>query len=145
MVQEITSPDFDVAIKVDSALYPADGNTSQGLMAGTDDKNYVTFALVTDGTKVGLSAHTISNAAPATVLDDRDFAQYQNPMYLRLAKTGSVYVAFYSLDGVSWTQATTFTNTQAAKWIGPFASNYNDTPAKAMPVVMSVNWFDVQQ
>jgi hypothetical protein len=29
--------------------------------------------------------------------------------------------------------------------IGPFASNYNDTPANAVPVVMSVNWFDVQQ
>jgi hypothetical protein len=29
--------------------------------------------------------------------------------------------------------------------VGPFASNYSSTPANAVPVVMSVNWFDAQQ
>jgi hypothetical protein len=66
-------------------------------------------------------------------------------MYLRLTKTGSAYDAMYSLDGTSWMQAASFTDTEATTGIGPFASNYNEDPAYAVPVVMSVNWFDVQQ
>jgi len=29
--------------------------------------------------------------------------------------------------------------------VGPFASNHGSTPATAVPVVMSVNWFGVRQ
>jgi hypothetical protein len=66
-------------------------------------------------------------------------------MYLRLTKSGSAYDAMFSLDGVSWNQAASFTDTEATTGVGPFASNYNADPAYAVPVVMSVNWFDVQQ
>jgi hypothetical protein len=51
----------------------------------------------------------------------------------------------YSVDGINFTQAASFTDTATTTAIGPFASNYNDTAANAVPVVMSVNWFDVQQ
>jgi hypothetical protein len=44
---------------------------------------------------------------------------------------------------VVWTQATNFVDTRVPTLIGPFAGNYNQTPAKAVPVVMAVNWFDV--
>jgi hypothetical protein len=81
----------------------------------------------------------------ATMLEDTDFSQYQNPMYLRLSRTGSAYVAQYSVDGDSWTQAASFTYLTRATAIGPYASNYSANPAKAVPVVMSVNWFDVEQ
>ena len=33
-------------------------------------------------------------------------------MYLRLARNGTAYTAYYSVDGVVWTQATSFTDTQ---------------------------------
>jgi hypothetical protein len=48
--------------------------------------------------------------AATTVLDDTDFSQYQNPMYLRVTKAGSAYVALYSVDGANWTQAASFTD-----------------------------------
>ena len=105
--------------------------------------DFVTFALTTDGTKIGLSAHMITGGRATTVLDDTDFSQYQNPMYLRVTKAGSAYVAFYSVDGANWTEATSFTDTTIFTSIGPFASNYNDIPANAAPVVMSLNWFGV--
>ena len=145
VVQAIGNEDFDVAVKIDSPLVAADGNTSQGLMVLSGNEDFITFALATDGTKIGLSARIVTGGAASTVLDDTDFSQYQNPMYLRVTKTGSAYVALYSVDGANWTQATSFTDTTAFTSIGPFASNYNDTPADATPVVMSVNWFDVQQ
>ncbi len=145
VVQTIGKQNFDVAIKIDSPLFATDANTSQGLMVLSDDRNYITFALQTDGTRVGLSAYTVAAGVATSVLQDGDFSQYQNPMYLRLTKTGSAYVALYSVDGINFTQAASFTDTAAPTAIGPFASNYNDTPANAVPVVMSVNWFDVQQ
>ena len=145
VVQTIGNQNFDVTIKIDSPLFATDANTSQGLMVASDDRDFITFALQTDGTKVGLSAHTVTGGVATSVLQDSDFSQYQNPMYLRLTKTGSAYVALYSIDGINFTQAGSFTDTAAPTAVGPFASNYNDTPANAVPVVMSVNWFDVQQ
>jgi hypothetical protein len=145
VVQAIGNQDFDVAIKIDSPLFAGDANTSQGLMVLGTSRDFMTFALKTDGAKIGLGAEMAANGGVTTVLDDTDFSPYQNPMYLRLTRTGSAYVALYSIDGVSWTQAASFTDTMATTWVGPFASNYNSNPADAVPVVMSVNWFDVLQ
>jgi hypothetical protein len=145
VVQTVGNKSFDVTIKIDSPLFATDANTSQGLMVVSDDRNFITFALQTDGTRVGLSGHTVTGGVATSVLQDSDFSQYQNPMYLRLTRTGSAYVALYSVDGINFTQAASFTDTATTSAIGPFASNYNDTPANAVPVVMSVNWFDVQQ
>jgi Bacterial Ig-like domain (group 2) len=143
VVQAIGNEDFDVAIKIDSPLFATDANTSQGLMVLSDNADFITFALTTDGSRIGLNAHSITRGVATVLLEDSDFSQYQNPMYLRLTKSGSAYVALYSIDGVNWAQATSFTDTKATTGIGPFASNYNDTSANAVPVVMSVNWFDV--
>jgi hypothetical protein len=145
VVQAIGNEDFDVAAKIDSPLVATDGDTSQGLMVLSDNEDFLTFALATNGTKIGLNARIVARGVATTVLDDTDFSSYQNPMYLRLTKARSAYVALYSVDGVNWTQAASFTDTTVPTSIGLFASNYNDTPAKAAPVVMSVNWFDVQQ
>jgi Bacterial Ig-like domain (group 2) len=144
VVQAIGNEDFDVAIKIDSPLFATDANTNQGLMVLSDNTDFVTFALTTDGSKIGLNAHSVARGVATALFEDTDFSQYQNPMYLRLTKSGSAYVALYSIDGVSWAQAASFTDTKATTGIGPFASNYNDTSANAVPVVMSVNWFDVQ-
>jgi hypothetical protein len=145
VVQTIGRENFDVAIKIDSQLFAADGNTSQGLMILSEGGDFVTFALTTDGTKIGLNARKVAGGAATTVLNDTDFSQYQNPMYLRVKKAGSAYVGFYSVDGTNWTQAVSFTDTTIFSSIGPFASNYSSTPGNAAPVVMSVNSFDVQQ
>jgi hypothetical protein len=145
MVQTIGGENFDVSIKIDSALVPTDANTSEGLMVLHKNESFMTFSLTTDGTKIGLRVQTTTAGVENTVLNDTDFSAYQNPMYLRLTRTGSAYVALYSVDGTNWLQASSFTDTDVPIQIGPFASNYNDTPANAVPVVMSVSGFDVQQ
>jgi hypothetical protein len=144
VVQAIGDENFDVAIKIDSPVVATDANTSQGLMVLADNEDFITFALTTDGTNVGLKAYTVTNGAPTTVLDDVNFSQYQNPMYLRLTRTSSTYMAYYSVDGANWTLATSLTNAKPPTLIGPFAGNYNSTPANTVPVVMSVNWFNTQ-
>jgi hypothetical protein len=145
VVQPIGNQNFDVAIKIDSPAVAANADTSQGLMLLADEKDFITFAVMTDGTHISLNAHTVTNGAATTVFEDSDFSEYQNPVYLRISRTGITYTAFYSIDGVIWTQVPSFTYTAVPAWVGPFASNYNPMPAKALPVVMSVNWFNVQE
>ncbi len=144
VVQPIGNNNFDVAIKIDSLLVAPEANTSQGIMALSDSENFITFALTTDGSKIGisLSAHVVADGvATSTLVGDHEFSPYQNPMCLRLTRTGSTYRAFYSTDGVNWTLASGFNDNKVPTSIGLFASNYNRIPADAVPVVMSVNWF----
>jgi hypothetical protein len=143
VVQPIGDENFDVAIKIDSLVVPTDTGTSRGLMALADDENFIVFALVTNGTNLGLSVQSVTNGAAATVFEEASFNEYRNPMYLRLTRTGVSYAAYYSEDGVVWTQAAGFTDARVPTSIGPFAGNYNPTPARAIPVVMAINWFNI--
>jgi Bacterial Ig-like domain (group 2)/Beta xylosidase C-terminal Concanavalin A-like domain len=144
VVQPIGDTDFDVSIKIDSKVEASDAGTSQGIMVMSDDDAFITFALTTDGTNIGLVARTVNAGVSTTVLEDTNFNQYQNPMYLRLARSGVAYVASYSTDGLHWTQATSFTYIGTLALIGPFVSNYNSSPESAVPVAVSVDWFNVE-
>jgi hypothetical protein len=144
VVQPIGNQDFDVSIKIDSPIVATDADTSRGLMMLADNSNFITFALATDGTKLGLNVHTVTAGVAATVFQLADFTEYQNPMYLRMTRTGAQYIAYYSVDGVVWTQAAAFDDNSVPTMIGPFAANSNPTPTRSAPVVMAVNWFKVQ-
>ena len=141
VMQPIGNVNFDISIKIDSPVVATDAGTSQGLMVAADDQNFITFALVTDGVHIGLSASTVSAGTLKTVLNENEFTQYQVPMYLRVTRADSSYVASYSIDGSTWTPAIDFTDAAVPTSVGPFASNYNATPAEAVPVSMAVNWF----
>jgi hypothetical protein len=143
VLQPIGNTDFDVSIKIDSKVGENDAGTSQGLIALSNNDDFISFALTSDGTNIGLLARTVNEGQATTVLEDTTLSQYQSPTYLRLTRSGVAYIAWYSFDGAHWTQATSFTYAENLTFIGPFASNYNNTPAKAVPVVMSVDWFNV--
>jgi hypothetical protein len=83
VMQPIGDQSFDVSIKIDSPVVATDVGTSRGLMVLAYDENFITFALVTNGTNLGLSVQTITNGVTATVFDQASFNEYQNPMYLR--------------------------------------------------------------
>jgi hypothetical protein len=144
VVQAIGNETFDISIKIDSLLVAANDGSKEGLMVVSGAKDYITFEFAADGTNIHLSAETVANGIATTVLDDTGFGQYQSPMYLRLTRTGSAYIAYYSADGSNWVQATSFTDTKIPVSIGPFASNYNTSPSMTDPLVMSVNWFHTQ-
>ena len=143
VVQPIGNQNFDVSIKIDSPITPTDVGTSRGLIVIADQKDFLTFGLSTDGTNISMTANKVTKGVAATVFNLASFNDYHNPMYLRLARNGTAYTAYYSVDGDVWTQATTFTDAQVPTALGPFAGNYNSNPAKAVPVVMVINWFNV--
>jgi hypothetical protein len=142
VVQPMGDQDFDVSIKIDSPVVATDANTSQGLMVLTDNTNFIVFALVTDGTNLGLTVDTVAEGVATPVFKQASFNEYQDPMYLRLTRNGAAYIAYYSVDGVIWSQAAAFNDTRIPTLIGPFAANYNSNPARAVPVVMVINWFN---
>jgi Beta xylosidase C-terminal Concanavalin A-like domain len=144
VMQPIGKSNFDVAIKIDSAVQATDAGTNRGLMVFSDAKDFITFGIMADGTNIHLIVQTVASGAATKVLDEGDFTQYQNPIYLRITRNSSAYVAYYSIDGTSWVQAASFVNAKTPTSIGPFASNYNQAPVNAVPVVMAVNWFTVQ-
>jgi hypothetical protein len=143
VVQPIGNEDFDVSIKIDSPVAATDVGTSRGLMVIADPKDFITFGLATDGTNISLTANKVLGGVATKVFDVASFNEYRSPMYLRLARSKSAYTAYYSVDGVVWTQASTFTDNRVPTLIGPFAGNYSSVPARAVPVVMAINWFNV--
>ena len=144
-MQDISDETFDVSMKISSPISPTNNGTSEGLMVLSENGNFITFALRADGSNIALTAQRVAAGVATTFLDLSDFSQYQNPIYLRIVRTGSAYMAFYSTDGQNWTQGTSFTDEDPPAQIGPFASNYNSNPADALPVVMSVAAFDIQR
>jgi hypothetical protein len=144
VMQAIGNYNFDVAVKLDSPLVPTNEGTKEGLMVTSDAKHFITFGLAADGTTVHLSAETVANGLATVVLDITNFSESQGAIYLRLSRTGSAYIAYYSIDGANWIQATSFTDTRMPTSIGLFGSNYNASSAEANPVTMSVAWFHVQ-
>src|ERR1700761_6194357 len=113
-------------------------------MVVADDQDFITFAVVADGVHVGLRASTVSGGTLKNVLDESALAEYQTPMYLRLTRSDSSYLASYSLDGSTWTPAIDFTDTAVPTLVGPFAGNDSNTPSQAPPVSMAVNWFQAK-
>jgi hypothetical protein len=144
VVQPIGNVSFDVSIKIDSAITAAANGTSQGLMALNSPQNFVSFGITTDGTHISLSAQTVTAGVAKVVFTQASFNEYQNPICLRLTRNAYYYTAYYSPDGVVWTQAATFSYTPVPNQIGPFVANYSAIPAQAVPVVMAINWFKVQ-
>ena len=143
VVQPIGDGDFDVSIKIDTPAVATDETTSRGLMVMMDANDFITFALVTDGTNLGLRVQSVARAAATTVAHITSFNEYRNPLYLRITRTGIAYTAYYSVDGVVWSQAAAFSDPRVPTSIGPFASNYNGNPAHAVAVTMAINWFNI--
>jgi hypothetical protein len=140
-MQAIGNDNFDVAVKIDSTLAAVNEGAKEGLMVTSGSADYICFELAADGTNIHLSAETVAVGLATVVLDTTTLTQVQGPMYLRLSRIGSAYIAYYSVDGANWTQATSFTDTKIPASIGLFGSNYNASPSMANPVTISVNWF----
>jgi regulation of enolase protein 1 (concanavalin A-like superfamily) len=143
VLQPIGDQDFDVSIKIDTPVKATDEDTGRGLMVVIDSQDFITLALVTDGTNLGLRGQSVAGSEATTVFNITSFNEYRNPMYLRMTRSGAAYTAYYSDDGVVWSQAATFKDARVPTSIGPFASNYNGNPARAVPVTMAINWFNV--
>lgn len=68
----------------------------------------------------GLYFTSYQQGAPGTQMIASDISEDQ-PVYIRLTRSGKNYRADYSLDGLNWIQAGTFTNPLTPYWVGILA------------------------
>jgi hypothetical protein len=140
LVQPIANQNFDVAVKIDSTLAGSAIYSGQGIMVEGDASNYIRYELAAVG-NVSLSAFTISGGNQTTRINLSPFSGYSVPTYLRLARSGSTYTAYYSSDGSTWTTAGSFTDSLSVTGLAPYAWNYNSTPSKAPAITAKFDWF----
>jgi len=141
LLQPIANVNFDVAIKIE---LPSDAKDArEGLMLVTDDRTFLTWEVTRNENGVILSAHSVSEGVVTSIMDGGSVPMEKTSMYLRLQRQGDTYTAYSSMNNVAWTVAGTFVYVPVPAWIGPFAGN--SVPSRVGPVVMSVDWFKVQQ
>ena len=141
VVQPISNPNFDVAIKIDSQLAASANQTFQGLLVGGDGSDYIYYYAYTDGTNIDLLCASVDSGAQNIRLNTVPFAGYPVPTYLRMQRVGTTYTAYWSPDGVNWNTAGSFTDSLKVTALGPVAGNSNSTAANAPAFSASFDWF----
>jgi regulation of enolase protein 1 (concanavalin A-like superfamily) len=119
LVQAANDADFEVEAKFDSVLDA--GFQSQGIVIEQDADHVirVEFHHFNGQTKVFAATLFGSSASIRTI---RTVA-LSPPMYLRVSRQGDRFTVRYSLNGTSWSTATTFTQAMEVTAVGVFAGN----------------------
>ena len=140
VVQPIGNANFDVAVKIDSALSAAAQYYGQGLMVEGDARDYIRYEVGAVGS-IGLGASTIISGNQITTIQSLPFTSYSVPTYLRLRRVGSTYTAYWSKDGVNWNEAGSFNDSMVVTGLAPYAWNYSVTPSNAPELNAKFDWF----
>ena len=125
VMQPAADEDFEIEVKFESE--PTEKYQSQGVLAEQDPSNYVRFDVYSDGTSLRAFAATFSNGSNSNKVNTP--IPSGPTTYLRLTRSGDQWTAQYSYDGHSWTTAASFTHSLAVTAVGPFAGNFNPSPA----------------
>jgi hypothetical protein len=72
-----------------------------GFNVGTDNSNCARFDLVYMGGSVTAIGATFSGMTYSEIING-DLAEWSQPYYLRLVKSGTTYTFYYSTDGSAW-------------------------------------------
>ena len=139
--QKISNANFDVNVKIDSALAGSAQYSGDGLMVEGDAHDYIRFELGASGSNVQLTAGTIVAGKQTTAFQLAPFSGYAVPTYLRLNRTGTTYTGYYSADGVNWIEAGSFSDSLTVTGLAPYGWNYQSTPSRAPAVTPSFDWF----
>jgi lysophospholipase L1-like esterase len=141
VVETIGNIDFNVALKIDSSLTSATQYSEQGLLVEGDANDYVRFEIGAGGNTTVLGVTAVVAGVGTSKVAIAPFSSYAVPTYLRLQRVGTTYTAYWSGDGVTWTQAGTFTDSLVVTGLAPFAGNYSSTPSQATGLTAKFDWF----
>jgi regulation of enolase protein 1 (concanavalin A-like superfamily) len=86
---------FDVAVKIDSALTDATQYSEQGLMVEGDATDYIRYEIGAAGTTTMLSLTVTVAGAQSSKLAIVPFTGYATHTYLRLQRVGTTYTAYW--------------------------------------------------
>jgi LmbE family N-acetylglucosaminyl deacetylase len=122
--QEIDNTDFEVEVKLDTAV--GEAYEMQGIVVEQDVDDLLRLEVHSDGGGTNLFAAAFAGGS-ATV---HHYGSIPGgaPVYLRVVRSGNYWTIRYSHDGASWTTATTFMHAMTVTAIGPFIGNSGAAP-----------------
>jgi uncharacterized repeat protein (TIGR01451 family) len=135
VMQSISNVDFEVEVRFQTAVMFA--FQRQGVIVEQDSNTYLRFDITNDGTTPRLSAYSFVSGSP-TAQVDIPIASSGPPFWLRVKRFGNSWIESYSIDGVTFTSAASFSFGMNVNGIGPFAGN----SGSALPAfAASVDYF----
>ena len=138
LMQYVANQDFDIEVKFDKHL--SKKTQSIGVLVQQDTANYLRFNFQSEGAVTSLVLVNTVNGNSAVAFTTP--VTLTGPSYMRINRAGDVWNLQYSIDGVNWTFATTFTRTLVLSQIGPFVGNTGTDPAHVNVIDYFVNLND---
>jgi len=129
VLQEVSDTDFEVEVKFESGL--SQKYQMQGVLVEEDSERFLRLEFHSNGVETRLYAVAFQpdpSPPPAlayaikhlpTKIADNGVA----PLYMRVRRQGDQWTLGYSVDGVDWTSAVTFTHVMTVTKVGTYASN----------------------
>jgi len=130
-VQAVANTDFEIEAKFESPL--SQQYQLQGILVEQDASNFLRFDFTNNGTDTRIFAAAFSNGSVSVKVNT--VVAIGSPMFLRVARVGNQWTQWYSVDGVTWVQAVSFTHTLAVGTAGVFAGNAGSSPPQHTAIV----------
>lgn len=137
--QSVPDGNLQFSVRFDSEVATLNGST--GVFVEADEDDWVRFDFYFDGTDLNLFSASFTGG----VAGDLNTTLVQNgpwlaptPLYLRVTRTGNLWLADYSFDGVSFLPGNSFSQPLAVQRAGIFCGNDLSDPQQHM---LAADWF----
>ncbi len=125
LLQSVADEDFEVEAKFES---PMNVNYQiQGITVEQDSQNILRMEFLYIGSSLNFFAASVSAQLGTATVYANFNAGVTAPMYMRVNRTGDLWVVSISDDGIDWTAATSFTKAIAVTAVGLYAANSSNT------------------
>lgn len=134
LLQPVSNTDFAVEAKFETE--PRLDAQLQGIVVQQTNKIFLRFDIFSSADKHQLVVAYV-NGKTTTTFKSASLAQY--PKFHQVIRTGNQWSFRYSVDGVNWTDAISFTQVLTVTEVGFFAGNASDNPEFLSSVDYFVN------
>jgi hypothetical protein len=142
IVQTIGNQDFTVEAKFDSL--PSQQYQFEGIVVEQDAANYLRFQIGSTGSSLVVNVSEILSGAQTTLGGGPvSIPAGTTSLWLRIAKSGNVWVESWSTDGSTYNFAANFWQALAIGDIGIFAGNYSNQTNSAPAFSTRIDSFSV--
>ena len=131
VMQAVANTDFEVEAKFESPL--SQQYQLQGILVEQDASNFLRFDFTNNGTDTRIFAAIFSNGSVSVEVNT--VISVGSPMFLRVTRAGDQWTQWYSVDGVTWLQAVSFTHTLTVGTVGVFAGNAGGSAPQHIAVI----------
>lgn len=126
VMQASTNTDFDVEAKFDSPITAQ--YLVQGILVQQDGSNLIRFDVISTGTSLRVFAATFEAGSPAVRIDVSTPYINTAPILLRVLRSGNLFTMLYTIDGINWNTAGSFSHALTVSSVGVFAGNAGNNP-----------------